>query len=160
MKICFKSCFFIVPILFSECLADEADDFHLSYINGLKDKYQYETWSGIIKTNYIKLITKWEPDFSTYGATNLLSQPSISTNPNFYWGMYLFQPTNLSCNVHLRFIEASNVLNAHEALIEHFGGCTATQPFPTGASIGVNIGDHCYTGYPIGSTNSIFFCKK
>ena len=154
MKMCFKLCFVASLMILSECLAD---DF---YLNELKIEYQYDAWAGTTQTNYINLIHNWNFDIFNYGATNNYAQPTLSDDPNFYWGIYILQPTNLLCNVDLRFIEASSILNAHEMLMKHFSGCTATQPFPTGASIGINIGDHCYTGYPIGSTNSISFVRN
>jgi len=126
----------------------------------LKDIYQYDKWVGSVQTNYLHSVQNWMPDFTSYGVTNLLTEPYISSSQNMRESIYFFQATNMLEKIDLRILETSSILDAQEMLMEHFSYCSAIHPFPTGKSIGVNIGDHCYTGYPIGSTNSISFVRN
>ena len=144
----------VVVISTTICLA------HYPFLDDMKELYQYDTWAGVTKTDYLHLVKNWAPDILSYGATNLLANPYISSDQNMRESIYFFQPTNMTSNIDLRILETAGVLDAHEMLMKHFHYCSAIQPFPTGVSIGINIGDHCYTGYPIGSTNSISFVRN
>ena len=117
----------------------------------LKELYQYEQWVGTIKTNYLRIIKI---------PTIIFNDLNVSEDLTIRSGSYMFQPTNTPFNVHLRVYETPSVLDAHEALIDFFSTCSAIQPFPSGASIGIDLGDHCYTGYPIGETNSVSFVRN
>jgi len=130
-----------------------ADD---SYIKKL---YQYEQWGGSTQTNYLRLIEDWIPDFPAYGTTNWISLNREALKRGDL-SHYAFLASNLTSQVTLRFIETASVIDAHEMLMWFFEHCSAIQPFQTGESIGVFLGDHCYGGYPIGLTNGLFFVRN
>ena len=134
-----------------------ANDFLL---DSIKEIYQYETWSGTTKTNYQKIIKNKPPEFNNFGTTNIAVQNGEISSDGFLESFYIFKTTNMPDDVYLRVYETSSVLDAHEALMFFFNNCSAIQPFQTGKSIGVNLGDHCFAGYPMGATNSLFFVRN
>ena len=154
MRTCFASCLFAG--LFISAIYSANDP----YIDKLKGIYQYATWVDSTKTNYLQQIQNWNPDISLYGATNIEIQELGKVYGNSRVSFYVFQTTNTPYDVYLKITEEPSIHDAHEALMEFFSTCSAIQPFPTGASIGVNLGDHCYTGYPIGATNSVTFVRN
>jgi len=149
--------FYLLIGLFSICTPCFADD---SFLADLKVLYKYKDWAGSSQTNYLRLVQDWTPDVSVCGATNFVEKPYVSNSQGMRLGIYFFQPTNMPCVVELRIAQTESILDAHEMLMRHFGLCAAKQPFPSGASIGVELGDHCYTGYPIGSTTSVTFVRN
>ena len=146
-----------LTMLFGLCVITNTNCFSNDWV---KELYQFENWAGTVQTNYLRSVQNWKPDILTYGATNLVAEPYISANQNMRFSIYSFQPTNTSTSVELRITETSSILEAQEMLMDYFDNCAAIQPFPTGASIGVTLGDHCYTGYPVGSTNTITFVRN
>jgi len=153
----FFTSFYVICVIFLFNITCRAE---VSFLNEIKNLYQFENWAGSTKTNYVKIIQNWEVDISTYGATNFYSKPYLPNSLIIRQGQYVFQPTNMASRVYVRVVETPNVLEAHKTLMNHFSLCSAIQPFQTGISIGVNIGDHCYAGYPIGSTNSLTFVRN
>ena len=144
--------------MFSANITCRAGDPHLDEI---KDLYQFDNWAGSTKTNYLHIVQNWTSDISIYGATNFFNKPYKTSNHlTIGTGIFMFQPTNMLGRVDLRIFEAPSVLDAHKMLMEFFYTCSAIQPFQTGESIGVKLGDHCYAGYPIGFTNSVFFVRN
>ena len=146
-----------LTMLFGLCVITNTNCFSNDWV---KELYQFENWAGTVQTNYLRSVQNWKPDISTYGATNFLNNPYVSSDQNLRFGIYSFQLTNAINSVELQITETPSVLETHEMLMNFFDNCAAIQPFPTGASIGVNLGDYCYTGYPIGSTNSIIFVRN
>jgi hypothetical protein len=131
-----------------------------AYLDELKELYQFNNWAGSTRTNYLHLIKDWEINFESCGVTNLLTEPLISSEQNMRESIYFFQPTNMVNEIDLRVLETPSVLDAHETMMEFFENCSAWQPFQTGESIGISLGDRCYAGYPIGLTNSVFFVRN
>ena len=154
MKICFTLCLFIG--LFVNLISFSNDFLE----DDLKELYQFQNWAGSTKTNYVHVIQNWTTDISTYGATNFFINPKFSNGLIIGPGDCFFQPTNMLDSVRLRIVESPSVLDAHIMMMQFFDNCSAKQPFQTGESIGVKLGDHCYAGYPIGTTNSLFFVRN
>jgi len=74
-----------------------------SHLEKLKELYQYESWAGTTKTNYLRVIQNWSPNILTLGVTNLMDNPYIANDNNMRLGIYFFQPTNTTCNINFEF---------------------------------------------------------
>jgi len=127
----------------------------------IKTQYNFTNWVGTTKTNYTFLATNWVPNFSSIGITNfILRDEGVWTN-NRKESVYLFHPTsNLNVIIDCRIYEREGVTNAQDAMMEDFATCAAIQPFPSGASNGVNVGDRCYLGYPTNVNADIVFSRN
>lgn len=134
-----------------------ADDF----VDDLKGRYGFTNWVGNTETNYSCLVTNWAPTFATFGVTNLISTQEGTWANGSKDSAYFFHPTNKpDATVDLRVQERPGVTDAHNAMMELFGNCSAIQPFPLGTTNTVQVGDRCYLGYPTNAYNRIFFVRN
>jgi hypothetical protein len=134
-----------------------ADDF----VDDLKGRYGFTNWVGNTETNYSCLVTNWVPTFATFGVTNLISTQEGTWANGSKDSAYFFHPTNKpDATVDLRVQERPGVTDAHNAMMELFGNCSAIQPFPLGTTNTVKVGDRCYLGYPTNAYNRIFFVRN
>ena len=132
----------------------EATDF----ISDIKALYGYTNWVGQTETHYSCLVSNWAPTFMALGVTNLIANQEGQWDSGAKDSAYFFHPTNNpDSTVALRVQERPGVTNAHNAMMEVFGNCSAIQPFPLGP---VKVGDRCYLGYPTNAYNSIFFVRN
>jgi hypothetical protein len=85
------------------------------------------------------------------------TQEGIWANGSKDSAYFFHPPNNPDATVDLRVQERPGVTDAHNAMMEVFGNCSAIQPFPLGT---VKVGDRCYLGYPTNAYNGIFFVRN
>jgi len=138
-------------------MSSRADDF----VDDIKGRYGFTNWVGNTETNYSRLVTNWVPTFATFGVTNLISTQEGAWANGIKDSAYFFHPTNnFEATVDLRVQERQGVTDAHNAMMETFGNCSAIQPFPLGMTNTVKVGDRCYLGYPTNAYSHLFFVRN
>lgn len=139
------------------CMPLLADDF----LDDLKGRYGFTSWVGGTETNYVSLITNWVPAFVRFGVTNLISDQGGVWASGVKDSAYFFHPTNSpNAIVDLRVQVRQGITDAHHAMMEAFGNCSASQPFPLGTANTIKVGDRCYLGYPTNVYNHVFFVRN
>ena len=134
--------------------ADEFSD-HLNI------SYDFTNWVGKTEINYSCLVTNWVPQFSAFATTNLIAKEEGIWINRLKDSDYFFHPTGGSdATVSIRIKERPSVADAHMAMMETFGNCSAIQPSPLGTTKTLKIGDRCYLGYPEKAFSHIFFVRN
>ena len=119
------------------------------FVAALKEQYGFSVWVGNTKMEYAYFITNWIPSFISFGIIGFYIYEGGHNNE------YSFNMQNDSdVRVYVQIYECSGVSDAHEALMNEFGNCSAPHPFPLGSENGADIGDRCYLGYTNSASNS------
>ena len=149
-------CLAIIFSVFFMPLGIIAEDF----IEDLKEVYNFEQWVGTTKTNYQNTVSDFQPNFNEITFTPLyLNNCEILQNGvnRRYFAAHTTQ-TNMFLDV--RILCRNNVVDAQNAMMEFFSLCSAIQPFPSGETMSVSVGDRCYLGCETNSIPSISFVRN
>lgn len=134
-----------------------ADDF----VDDLKCRYGFTNWVGNTEINYSCLITNWTPTFASFGVTGLIAtHKGLWANGSKNSTYFFHSVDTQNAIIDLRVQECRSVVEAHAAMMEVFGNCSAIQPFPVGTTNTVKVGDRCYIGYPTNACSRIFFVRN
>lgn len=131
---------------------------HLAYVTGI---YGFTNWAGTTVTNYSRTVTNWIPDFSVVGETNVAAPYQSPWTNGEKNATYLVHPdANPTETWDVRVRERGSVAEAHMAMMQDFAMSMARQPFPSGISNGVSLGDVCYLGYPATAQTAVVFSRN
>ncbi|HOJ78531.1 MAG TPA: hypothetical protein PLZ08_11390 [Bacillota bacterium] len=125
-----------------------------SFLDSLKNKYNYNNWAGKTIPYEGRLNSIFVPNEKWFNDYILVkSWYNTDKNLSFNHLTQVYQHVNDNNNeIWVDIKSFKDVMAAHEYLITYFSKCNAIQPFPE-----ANIGDVGFTGY--GEDENVIFCR-
>lgn len=119
--------------------------------------YGFDEWSPMMA--YQCVATNWW----TAALVGCLAQHNVMTNDmsepsavvNLFW-----ETNNPAGDGTLLVVETTSFSSAVDVMMQRFSQCAAPQPFPRSQGVYASIGDICFTGYPLGCSNSFDYVRN